>query len=43
MGKLSGALKAKLRCGYSEIVAAVIDEISMVSNIGLYMWNIWLF
>ena len=35
MGKLSEALKAKLRCGYSEIVADVIDEISMVSNIRL--------
>ena len=33
MGKLSEALKAKLRCDYSETVAVVIDEISMVSNI----------
>ena len=36
MGKLSEALKAKLRCDYSEIVAVVIDEISMVSNIRLF-------
>ena len=36
MGKLSELLKAKLRCGYSEIVAVVIDEISMVSNIRLF-------
>ena len=35
MGKLSKALKAKLRCDYSEIVAFVIDEISIVSNIRL--------
>ena len=35
MGKLSEALKAKLRCDYSEIAAVVIHEISMVSNIGL--------
>ena len=35
MCKLSEALKAKLRCYYSEIVAVVIDEISMVSNIRL--------
>ena len=35
MGKLSEALKAKLRCDYSEIAAIVIDEISMVSNIRL--------
>ena len=35
MGKLSEALKAKLRCDYSEIVAIVIDEISIVSNIRL--------
>ena len=35
MGKLSEALKAKLRYDYSEIVADVIDEILMVSNIRL--------
>ena len=36
MGKLSEALKAKLRSGYSEIVAVVIDdEFSIVSNIRL--------
>ena len=35
MGKLYESLKAKLRCDYSEIVAVVIDEISMVSNIRL--------
>ena len=33
MGKLSGAFKAELRCDYSEIIAVVIDKISMVSNI----------
>ena len=35
MGKLSEALKAKLRSDYSEIVAVVIDEFSIVSNIRL--------
>ena len=35
MGKLSEALKAKLRRDYSKIAAVVIDEISMVSNIRL--------
>ena len=35
MSKLSEALKAKLRCDYSEIVSVLIDEISMVSNIRL--------
>ena len=35
MGKRYESLKAKLRCDYSEIVAVVIDEISMVSNIRL--------
>ena len=35
MGKLSEALKAKLRSDYSGIVAVAIDEISMVSNIRL--------
>ena len=33
MGKLSEAFKAELRCDYSEIIAVVIDKISMVSNI----------
>ena len=35
MGKLSEALKAELRCDYSETVAVVIYEISMVLNIRL--------
>ena len=35
MGKISEALKAKLRCDYSEIIALVIDEISVASNIKL--------
>ena len=34
--KLSEALKAELRCDYSEIVAVVIYEISMVLNIRLF-------
>ena len=33
LGKLSEALKGKLRSGYSEIVATITDEISMVSNV----------
>ena len=36
MGKLSEALKYKLRCDYLEIIVVVIDEISMVSNIRLH-------
>ena len=35
MGKLSEALKAKLKCDYLEIVAVVIDEISVVSKVRL--------
>ena len=35
MGKHSKALKVKLRCDYSEIVAVAIDEISVASNITL--------
>ena len=35
MGKLSEALKAKLKYDYLEIVAVVIDRISVVSNIRL--------
>ena len=35
MGKISEALKAKLRCDYSETAAVVTDEISVVSNIRL--------
>lgn len=33
LGKLSEALKGKLRSGYSEIVATITDEISKVSNV----------
>ena len=33
LGKLSEALKRKLRSSYSEIVATITDEISMVSNV----------
>ena len=36
MGKLSEAVKAKLKCNYWEIVAVIIDEISMVSSIRLF-------
>lgn len=35
LGKLSEALKVKLRCEYSELVAIIIAEISMVSNVRL--------
>ena len=35
LSKLSEALKAKLRFEYSEVVAIIIDEISMVSNVRL--------
>ena len=37
MGKLSEALKAKLKYDYFEIVAVVIDKISVVSNIRLLL------
>ena len=33
LGKLSEALKGKLRSGYSEIIATITDEISKVSNV----------